>query len=155
MLLLGEYEVAIDSKGRLLVPAGFRKQLPEGQGERFVVSRGFEPCLTLYPMNTWNELADQIKQLNPFNEKVRMFKRLFLNGATHVEVDTAGRILIPKQLQEYGGFKKELVFTGQGDKVELWDMERYYEHMQQHSTDFPNLANELLGGDFMNPFDKK
>src|SRR6476620_8412513 len=89
---LGEYEVAIDAKGRFLLPAGFRKQLAEGAGERFVINRGFENCLTIYPMDAWNAISEKINRLNDFKPNVREFKRLFLNGATIVEVDSADRL---------------------------------------------------------------
>src|SRR6478736_2442846 len=108
---LGEYEVAIDAKGRFLLPSGFRKQLPEGATERFVINRGFENCLTMYTHESWNALSEKINKLNDFNPKVREFKRLFLNGATMVDVDSAGRILLPKPLQEYAGIKKDIVFS--------------------------------------------
>lgn len=150
---LGEYEVAIDSKGRFLLPSGFRKQLPEGAAERFVINRGFENCLTMYPMESWTALSDKINRLNDFNPKVREFKRLFLNGATIVEVDSAGRILLPKPLQEYAGIKKDVVFSCQGNKVELWNKDTYYEYIKKGAGSFSSLAEEVAGGDFINPFD--
>ena len=149
---LGEYEVAVDAKGRFLLPSGFRKQMPEGSEERFVVKRGFENCLTLYPIATWNKLAEKIAKLNDFNPKVREFKRLFLNGANIVDVDSAGRILLPKPLQEYASIQKEMVFAAQGDKVELWDKDTYYKYMNQQAGNMSDLAAEVAGGDFMNPF---
>jgi len=150
---LGEYEVAIDAKGRFLVPSGFRKQLPEGSGERFVVNRGFENCLTLYPLSSWNALAEKINKLNDFNPKVRDFKRLFLNGATMVDVDSAGRLLLPKLLQEYASIKKDMIFSAQGNKVELWDKDTYYNYIRQQSVNFSDLASEVAGSDFINPFE--
>ncbi|HRO43332.1 MAG TPA: division/cell wall cluster transcriptional repressor MraZ [Flavipsychrobacter sp.] len=150
---LGEYEVAIDAKGRFLVPSGFRKQLPEGSVERFVINRGFENCLTLYPINSWNVLAEKINKLNDFNSKVRDFKRLFLNGATMVDVDSAGRLLLPKPLQEYASIKKEMIFSAQGNKVELWDKDTYYNYIRQQSASFSDLAAEVAGSDFINPFE--
>jgi len=150
---LGEYEIAIDAKGRFLVPSGFRKQLPEDAAERFVINRGFENCLTLYPINSWNILAEKINKLNDFNAKVRDFKRLFLNGATIVDVDSAGRLLLPKLLQEYAGIKKDMIFSAQGNKVELWDKDTYYNYIRQKSASFSDLASEVAGGDFINPFE--
>src|SRR4051812_43061952 len=104
---LGEYEVALDAKGRFLLPSGFRKQLPKGATERFVINRGFENCLTMYPEAQWNVLAEKVNRLNDFNPKVREFKRLFMNGATIVDLDGAGRILLPKSLQEYANIRKD------------------------------------------------
>jgi len=150
---LGEYEVAIDAKGRFLLPSGFRKQLPEGSADRFVVNRGFENCLTLYPIESWNTLAEKINKLNDFNPKVRDFKRLFLNGATMIDVDSAGRLLLPKPLQEYGSIKKDMIFSAQGNKVELWDKDTYYNYIRQQSVNFSDLASEVVGGDFINPFE--
>lgn len=153
MNLLGEFEIALDAKGRFLLPASFRKQLPEGAAERFVINRGFESCLTLYPMDSWNQLAEKVNKLNDFNPKVREFKRLFMNGANLVDVDSAGRVLVPKSLQEYAGIKKEVVFSAQGSKVELWDKDTYYEYIKNSAAGFSDLAAEVIGGDFMNPFE--
>ena len=149
---LGEYEIAIDAKGRFLLPAGFRKQLADGEGERFIVNRGFEGCLTMYPMKVWNALAEKINKLNDFNQSARDFKRLFLNGATMVDVDTAGRILIPKPLMEFSSIKKDMVFSAQGNKIELWDKDTYYNYMKNKAADYSKLASELAGDNF-NPFE--
>ena len=150
---LGEYEVAMDAKGRFLLPSGFRKQLPEGSAERFVINRGFENCLTLYPMDSWTVLSEKINKLNDFNPKVREFKRLFLNGANIVEADSAGRILLPKPLQEYAGLKKDIIMSAQGNKVELWDKDTYYNYINQKAGNMSDLASEVAGGDFINPFE--
>ena len=148
---LGEYDVAIDANGRFLLPSGFRKQLPEGAESRFVVNRGFENCLVLYPVAVWDALSAQISSLNDFNPKVREFKRLFLNGANYVETDSADRVLLPKNLQEYAGIKKEIVFSCQGNKVEIWDKETYYNYINQNADSFSDLAAEVAGGTFINP----
>lgn len=150
---LGEYEVSIDAKGRFLMPSGFRKQLPESAAGQFVVNRGFENCLTLYPMENWQALSEKINKLNDFNPKVREFKRLFLNGATIVELDSAGRMLLPKPLMEYAGIKKDLVFSAQGNKVELWDKDTYHDYIRKSAANFSDLAAEVAGGDFINPFE--
>ena len=149
---LGEYEVTLDAKGRFSLPAGFRKQLPEGTPESFVINRGFENCLTLYPMSTWKELESKINMLNDFNPKVRDFKRLFLNGATPVEADSVGRLLLTKSQKEYAGIDKDMVFSSQGNKVEIWDRDTYYKYMQSKAQSFTDLATEVLVGGFINPF---
>src|SRR3954471_20416868 len=140
---LGEYEVAIDSKGRFLLPSGFRKQLAEGTGGKFVINRGFENCLTIYMMDAWNAIADKVNRLNDFKPNVREFKRLFLNGATIVEMDNADRLLVPKQLQEYAGIKKDAVLSAQGNKLELWDKDTYYNYLRQHAAGFSKLAEDV------------
>lgn len=150
---LGEYEIAIDAKSRFLLPSGFRKQMPEGVAERFVINRGFEHCLTMYHIDGWNVLAEKVNRLNDFNPKVREFKRLFMNGATMVDLDSAGRILLPKTLQEYAGIKKDMVLSSQGNKAELWDKDTYHAYIGNHAAGFSDLAAEVAGGDFINPFE--
>jgi len=150
---IGEYELTIDAKGRFLLPASFRKQLPEGADVQFVVSRGFEQCLNLYPMEEWNILSEKINKLNDFNPKVRDFKRLFLNGANIVESDAAGRLLLTKTLLEHAGITKDLVLTAQGNKMEIWDKATHKAHIQSKMADFSDLANEVLGGGFISPFE--
>ena len=149
---LGEYDVTLDAKGRFLLPAGFRKQLPETSANQFVINRGFESCLTLYTMDQWQGISQKLNELNDFNPKVREFKRLFLNGATIVELDSAGRMNLPKSLMESAGLKKEIIFSAQGNKVEIWDKEKYYRYIQDSAANFSNLAAEVAGGDFFNPF---
>jgi MraZ protein len=151
---LGEYEVTLDAKGRFSLPAGFRKQLPEGSPESFVINRGFENCLTLYPLSTWKELEEKISKLNDFNPKVRDFKRLFLNGATPVEADSAGRLLVTKSQKEYARIDKDMVFSSQGNKVEIWDRDTYYKYIQSKAESFADLASEVLGGGIINPLDQ-
>lgn len=150
--LLGEYEISLDSKGRFLLPSSFRKQLPDGSGERFVINRGFENCLTLYPLDTWNSIAAEVDRMSDFKPKVREFKRLFRNGASFVDVDSAGRVLVPKILLEHAGIQKEIVFTAQGNKVELWDKDTYYAYINEHKDNFSDLAEEVTGGN-VNPLD--
>jgi MraZ protein len=149
---LGEYEVAIDAKGRFLLPAGLRKQLPEGYGDRFVINRGFEKCLVLYTMDVWDVLSARMSKLNDFNEKERAFKRLFLNGASSVELDSAGRMLLPKNLMEFAGLSKDMILAAQGNKVELWDKEAYQKYMQDNVASLSALAQEVGGTDLFNPF---
>ncbi|HVZ24516.1 MAG TPA: division/cell wall cluster transcriptional repressor MraZ, partial [Sediminibacterium sp.] len=120
----GEYEATVDAKGRFLLPGGLKKQLPETE-TRFIVSRGFEKCLTLYPLKSWELTIAKISQLNDFDPKVRHFRRQFLGGATEVELDSAGRMLIPASLREYAGLGKDLVLATALDRFEIWDAGKY------------------------------
>ena len=142
---LGEYEVTVDAKGRFLLPAGFKKQVPDEWGNQFVISRGIEKCLTLYPLKTWEPIYAEIAQLNDFDPKVREFQRLFLNGATQVELDSAGRLLLPQGLKDYAGLSKDVVLMGRGKKIEIWDQTRYKQLFESFSPeDFSNLAKEVM-----------
>lgn len=143
---LGEFEATLDAKGRFLLPAGFKKQLPEEETQRFVINRGFEKCLALYPMRTWEPLFARIAGLNEFDPKQREFRRAFLNGATFVEPDTAGRILLPPSLKVYADLQKDIVLMATGDKLEIWDSNKYKEIFDSLSSDtFSDLGDQVLG----------
>lgn len=142
---LGESEATLDSKGRFLLPAGFKRQIPEGESTRFVINRGFEKCLSLYPMRSWQPLYDQISTLNDFDPKVREFRRFFLNGAIIVEPDSAGRLLIPQNLKDYAGLEKDIVLAAAVNKIEIWDKEKYQKFFESYSPDdFSALAQSVM-----------
>lgn len=122
---LGEFEVTLDTKGRFLLPAGVKRQLPESEATRFVINRGIDKCLTLYPLQNWKPIFDRVLELDDFDPKAREFRRHYLNGAEEVEPDTAGRILIPPRLKEYAGLVKDAVLVAVGNKIEIWDQEKY------------------------------
>jgi MraZ protein len=142
---LGEYEATLDSKGRFLLPAGVKRQLPESENMRFVINRGFEKCLSLYPLQSWQPLYDQISELNDFDPKVREFRRYFLNGAIDVEPDSAGRILVPQNLKDYAGLGKDIVLAAAVNKIEIWDKEKYQKFFESYSPeDFSSLAQTVM-----------
>jgi MraZ protein len=142
---LGEFESTLDAKGRFLLPAGLKKQLPEGENTRFVINRGFEKCLTLYPRQSWEPLYARISALNDFDPKVREFRRFFLNGAMEVELDSAGRLLLPPNLKEYAGLEKDIVLASAVDKVEIWSADNYRKFFESYSSeDFSSLAAQVM-----------
>jgi len=145
---IGEYEATLDAKGRFLLPAGFKKQLPENGVELFVINRGFEKCLSLYTSDSWEPIFSKLGKLNDFDPKVRQFKRYFLNGATQVSQDTAGRLLMPKNLMEYAGLEKDIVLVSAIDKLEIWDKTKYQQFFETFSPQsFSDLAAEVMAGD--------
>jgi len=142
---LGEFEATLDAKGRFLLPAGIKKQLPEEEGSLFVINRGFEKCLALYPMKSWEPLFADISKLNEFDPKVREFRRYFLNGATHVEPDSAGRLLVPPNLKDHAGLQKDIVLVAAVNKIEIWDSSKYHQLFDSFSADdFSNLAKDVM-----------
>ena len=142
----GEYQSTIDAKGRFHLPGGLKKQLAEVENH-FIVSRGFEKCLTLYPLKSWQSILDRISQLNDFDPKVRQFRRQFLGGATEVELDGAGRILLPPTLREFALPGKEIVLAAALDRFEIWDASKYKQLFEDFSADaFSNLAQEVMAG---------
>jgi MraZ protein len=149
---LGEFEATLDAKGRFLLPAGFKRQLPEEEAAKFVINRGFEKCLSLYPLKSWEPLFADISQLNDFDPKVREFRRHFLNGATFVEPDSAGRLLVPPNLKEHAGLEKDIVLVAAVNKIEIWDSNKYKQLFESFSPEaFSSLADEVMNKKPGNP----
>lgn len=142
---LGEYEATMDAKGRFLLPAGFRKQLPGEGANLFVINRGFEKCLTLYPLQSWEPIFSAISKLNDFDPKVREFRRYFLNGAIQMELDSAGRLLLPKNLVEHASLEKDIVLVSAVNKIEIWDKTKYQQFFESFSPEgFSKLASDVM-----------
>lgn len=143
--LVGEYECKLDAKGRFLFPAGLRKQLDPTANENFMVNKGFENCLSIYPMNEWEKVSSRLSKLNLFKPKNRMFYRLFHQGAKQLTLDKTGRLLIPTALMERVGLKKEIMLTAYNDRIEVWDRSEYFEVLNANMSDFSDLADEVMG----------
>lgn len=140
----GEYEATVDAKGRFLLPGGIKKQLPQGDS-RFIISRGFEKCLTMYPLKSWEIIVAKISKLNDFDPKVRQFRRQFLGGATEVELDSAGRLLLPASLKEFAGLEKDIVLAAALDRFEIWDSSKYKQLFEDFSPEaFSDLAKDVM-----------
>lgn len=142
---LGEFECKLDAKGRLSMPSGLRKQLAPEANEKFVVNRGFENCLALYPFNEWQKISAEVNQLNMYVKKNREFARYFYRGATELELDAAGRLLLPKRLCEYAGVDKEIILSAWSNKIEVWSKEKFEALMNDEPSDFSTLAEEVMG----------
>ena len=143
--LIGTYECKVDAKGRLMVPAAIKKQLLPVLQDGFVLKRSvFQPCLELYPMQQWNEVMKNMSTLNRFVKKNNDFIRKFTAGVKTVEVDTNGRLLIPKDLIGFAGIGKEIVLSSAIDIIEIWDKENY-ESAINGGDDFADLAEEVMG----------
>ena len=142
---LGEYESTLDKKWRFLLPAGLKKQLPEEGGAHFIINRGFEKCLTLYPLQSWEPIFSDISKLNDFDPKVREFRRYFLNGATQLELDSAGRLLLPQNLTEHASLEKDIVLVSAVNKIEIWDKSKYIQFFETFTPQsFSDLANDVM-----------
>ncbi len=142
---LGEYEATVDAKGRFLLPSAIRKKLPESSSDQFVINRGFEKCLSLYPVKNWEPIFEGISKLNDFDPKVREFRRYFFNGATELELDSADRLLIPPNLREHAGIGKDIVLVGSLQKIEIWDIKKYKEFFESMTPQsFSELAKEVI-----------
>ncbi|MBS4012957.1 MAG: division/cell wall cluster transcriptional repressor MraZ [Bacteroidetes bacterium] len=143
--LLGEFECRLDAKARLALPSGLKKQLAQNEQDRFVINRGFEKNLALYPEKEWIQITKEINSLNLYNKKNREFVRYFYRGATELTTDAASRILIPKSLQEYAGIDKDIVLIAYGQRIEIWAKDVYEEMLNKEPEDFATLAEEVMG----------
>jgi len=142
---IGEYECKLDDKGRLMLPVGFKKQLPAKEQKRFVINRGLEKQLNLWPRKEWDKETGRLNALNLYVQKNREFVRKFNNGATEVELDGSGRLLLPKPLMEFAGCNKDAVLFGFSNRIEIWSKAEYDKYMKQGADDFAALAEEVMG----------
>ena len=146
--LIGTYECKVDAKGRLMVPVAFKKQLSPVLQDGFVLKRAvFQSCLELYPMAEWNLLMQKINKLNRFKKKNNDFIRRFTAGVKVVEIDAAGRLLIPKDLISFAGITKDLVLSSAVNIIEIWDKDQYEKEIEDVAVDFADLAEEVMGFD--------
>lgn len=146
MQLLGEYECKVDAKGRMRMPSGLIAQLGEGKAHTFVINRGFEKCLMLYPESIWEKITTEINQLNLYNKKNRDFVRYFYRGAQKVALDSADRILVSKRLADYAGIDKDVILSAYHDRIEMWAKDQYDVLLDEEPADFSDLAEDVLGG---------
>jgi MraZ protein len=147
IVFLGEYEVTLDAKGRFLLPMGIKKQLPEDASEKFVIARGFEKCLTLYPKTNWDPIMAELIKVNDYKAENREFLRYFTMGAAEMELDSAGRMLVPPNLKAYAGLEKDIVLVSVINKIEIWDKSKYQQFFDSFSLEkYSDLAERVMGG---------
>ncbi|MFL5729712.1 MAG: division/cell wall cluster transcriptional repressor MraZ [Cytophagaceae bacterium] len=140
-----EYECRLDVKGRIILPAKIKAQLPEAPENTIVITRGFEPCLVVYPQVEWNKISSRVSGLNEFNEEYRNFQRNFFRGNTEAELDSNGRFLIPKSMLKHAQLEKDAIIVGMGNRIEIWNPERYEEYLIKDQKEFSKLAEKFLG----------
>lgn len=143
--LIGEYDCKIDAKGRMRMPSTLLKQLGGNTAHSFVINRGFEKCLIIYPKENWDKITKEIDKLSLYDPKNRQFVRYFYRGASEVSTDSAERILFPKRLSQYAGLIKEVVLFAYNDRIEVWDSVAYEKMLDEEPADFSALAAEVMG----------
>lgn len=122
----GQFEHAIDAKGRTSFPSRFRDVLAAGNDLRLVLTRAlFDRCLHLYPMRAWEELEAKIAEMPQFEPNVVAFRRMYLSAAVECELDKQGRILVPPSLRDHAELGKDVIWAGMGRTAELWSKERW------------------------------
>lgn len=146
--LIGTYDCNADVKGRVMLPVALKKQLAPLLSEGFVIKRAvFQDCLELYPMSEWNLLMEKMNKKNRFVKKNNDFIRRFTAGVKLIETDASGRLLIPKNLMGIAKIQKEVVLSAAINIVEIWDKTSYEAVLDDTTTDFASLAEEVMGED--------
>ena len=139
-MFVGEAQHTIDAKGRLIIPAKYREEL----GEEFMLAKGLDGCLFIYPMEQWHELESKLRALPLTQKEARSFARFFFSGANEGEMDKQGRLIIPQALREYAQLTKECVVVGVDNRLEVWDQEKWRAYTAQSEDCIEQLA-EIIG----------
>lgn len=142
-MFMGEHQHSIDDKGRLTIPSKFREAL----GDTFIVTRGLDNCLFIYPMSEWTVLEQKLKALPLMKSDARAFTRFFFSGATECELDKQGRVNLPKHLCEYAKLDKECMVLGVSSRVEIWSKETWAGYYEQSEQAFNEIAEKLVDFD--------
>lgn len=139
-----EYECKLDTKGRLVLPAKIKINLPEVSTNELIIRKGFEPNLILYPMVEYKKIHHKISSLSEFNPEQRKLKRNFFRSIAQVDMDSANRILVPKQMLAHAQIEKEAVLVGMGNYVEMWNPEVFNKHLIEDMNEYSELAQKFL-----------
>jgi len=143
-MFMGEFQHSIDEKGRIIIPAKFRDLL----GTSFVVTRGLDQCLFVYPTTEWELLEQKLKTLPLMKSDARAFTRFFFSGATECEWDKQGRVNIPSNLRQYAKLEKECVVLGVSNRVEIWSRSTWEQYFEQSEESFNEIAEKLVDFNF-------
>ncbi|MWC27451.1 division/cell wall cluster transcriptional repressor MraZ [Paenibacillus sp. MMS18-CY102] len=142
-MFMGEHQHSIDDKGRIIIPSKFRESL----GDTFIVTRGLDNCLFVYPRSEWSVLEQKLKALPLMKSDARAITRFFFSGATECELDKQGRVNLPKHLCEYAKLDKECVVLGVSSRVEIWSKETWAGYYEQSEEAFNEIAEKLVDFD--------
>lgn len=138
-MFIGEYEHTLDEKKRVSLPKQFRTEL----GKKMVMTRGLDNCLFVYSRSAWEKVVEKLQALTFAHADTRGFNRFILSGAVEVEVDKAGRILIPEHQKQFAGLKKTVVFAGVSDRVEIWDAMQWKTYKTRIEKKAEEMAEKL------------
>ncbi|GLC32385.1 division/cell wall cluster transcriptional repressor MraZ [Clostridium omnivorum] len=137
-MFIGEYQHAIDTKNRMIIPSKFRDEL----GSNFILTKGLDGCLYAFTINEWKVLEEKLKSLPLTSKDARAFVRFFFSGANEIEIDKQGRALIPQTLLEYAQIKKDIVSIGVSTRIEVWSKEKWEEY-NNSDIDFDDIAEKM------------
>lgn len=140
----GQAEYSVDSKGRMAIPAKMRSVLNPEAKSTFTVTRGFEKCIFLYPLDRWMEMEEEIGSLNNYNADARNFTRRIMMWAEEVTLDGQGRISIPKALMDFAGISDKGLALGAYDRIEIWNPEVFEQYLNEETDDYETLAERVM-----------
>ena len=144
--IIGVYECKVDSKARLMIPAQLKKQLGTALQGSFVVKRSvFHSCLELFTIESWNDVVKDINQLNRFVKKNNDFIRMFTAGVKLTDLDSSGRLLIPRDLKSFANIETEIVLSSSGNMIEIWNKSNYEKTVNDSESNFSKMAEEVMG----------
>lgn len=140
-MLIGEFKHSIDSKGRITMPSKFREDLAEG----FVMTKGLDNCLFVYPRSEWIKIEEKLKSLPLTNKNARSFVRIFFSGATDASIDKQGRVLIPQNLRNYALIEidKEAVIIGVSTRAEIWSSASWDDYNNEEGLSYEEMAEQM------------
>ena len=138
-MFIGEYQHTVDNKGRIIMPSKLRDDL----GQNFIVTKGLDNCLFVYPMEEWKRLENKLRTLPLTNKNARAFIRFFFAGATECSLDKQGRILIPNNLREYAKIIKDVVIIGVADRIEIWAKEEWTNYNSDDNLSYEDIAEKM------------
>lgn len=140
----GSYNYSVDSKGRINLPAKLRKYVSSEANDTFVITRGFEKCLSVYPLDEWNSLEQSIRRLSPSNPQHRYFTRTLLQYATESQLDGQSRIAVPKELLQFAGIQDQVLILGVLERIELWNPGDHDEYLKTQAESYENVAQKVF-----------
>ncbi len=140
----GSYGYSVDSKGRINIPARLRKYVSTEANDTFVITRGYDQCLYVYPLDEWTRLELEIRQLSSTNPKHRFFKRRLLEWATESQLDGQFRIMIPRDLLQFAGIENDVLIIGVLDHIEVWNPRIYEAYLKTQDESYETVAQTVL-----------
>ena len=138
-MFIGEYNHTLDKKGRIIIPSKFRPNL----GDKFIMTKGLDNCLFIYPMEEWEKFEDKLKTLPLTNRDARAFVRFFFAGATECSLDKQGRILIPANLRSHSNLEKDAIVIGVSTRIEIWSEDDWEDYTNDDNLSYESIAENM------------
>lgn len=146
-MFYGEYEHTIDKKGRIIIPSKFRDFLKEYDIKKIFVTRGLDKCLFLFTEDEWKAQESKFRSISFTKSESRKFNRLYFSGAAQAECDTQGRVLIPKYLKDFAEIKRDIIFIGVSNRMEVWAKEVWHEYYKTSKGSYEEIAERLMSSE--------